>query len=77
MTSEDVAKRILVITLGLAALVVLSTFFVPNDDDLQAVTFVLITIWLVPFSYLIKLQTRAARKLSNTKESNTRAEKRS
>ena len=77
MTSEDVAKRILVITLGLAALVVLSSFFVPNDDDLQAVTFVLITVWLVPFSYLIKLQKRAARKLSNTKESNSRAEERS
>jgi hypothetical protein len=72
MTSEDVAKRILVITLGIAAVVVLSTFFVPNRDDLQAVTFVLITIWLVPFGYLIRLRKRAARKLPRNKEPNTR-----
>jgi len=74
MTSEDVAKRILVVSLGIAALVVLATFFVPNDDDLQAVTFVLITIWLVPFSYLIRLRKKAGRKPSNTTESNPKEE---
>lgn len=74
MATEDVAKRILVITLGIAALVVLSTFFVPNDDDLQAVTFVLITIWLVPFSYLIRKKRKAARGLSNSKLSDAEEE---
>ncbi|MCA9838203.1 MAG: hypothetical protein KC422_14895 [Trueperaceae bacterium] len=68
MTSEKVAKRILVISLGFAALIVFSSFFVPNEDDIQAVTFVLITIWLIPFGYLLKLKKKATQNILTIKE---------
>lgn len=72
MTSEAAAAGILVVSLVFAALVDLSSLFVPNDDDRQAVTFVLIAMWLVPFSYPLRLRNNAARNLSNPKESNTK-----
>lgn len=68
MTSEKVAKLSLSISLGFAALIVFSSFFLPTDDSVHAVTFVLITVWLVPFSYLLKLKKKADRKPLITKE---------
>lgn len=68
MTSEKVARLTLLISLGFAALVVFSSLFLPNGDDRQAITFVLITVWLIPFSYLLKLRKKALKKSLETKK---------
>jgi len=68
MNAEKATKLILIISLGFAAAIVFSSFFLPNNDDMQAITFVLLTLWLIPFSYLLKLKNKATQEPHCSKE---------
>ncbi len=68
MTSEKIARFILVISLGLAAIIVISSFFLPSNNEMQAVTFLLLTAWLIPFSYLLRLKRKSSAQAPNDKE---------
>lgn len=59
MTSEKASKLILLVSLGFAAAIVFLSFFFPNTNDSQMLTFVMITIWLIPFSYLQNVKRKS------------------
>ena len=75
MTSEKAARLILLISLIFAAFIVLSSFFLPDNYSKQAVTFMFISIWLIPFSYLIKLKKKSNKKALTSGEKETLGKK--
>lgn len=62
MTSEKASQLILLVSLGFAAAIVFLSYLFPNTNDSQTLTLVLITIWLIPFSYLQNIKRKSINK---------------
>jgi heme O synthase-like polyprenyltransferase len=58
MTSKRAASLNTIISIGFALAMIGTSLIIADRDMSQAVVFILITIWFVPFFYLIKAKNR-------------------
>jgi len=58
MTSKRAASLNTIISIGFALAMIGTPLIIADRDMSQAVVFILITIWFVPFFYLIKAKSR-------------------
>jgi len=58
MTSKRAASLNTIISIGFALAMIGTSLIIADRDMSQAVVFILITIWFVPFFYLIKAKSR-------------------
>ena len=58
MTSKRAASLNTIISIGFALAMIGTSLIIADKDMSQTVVFILITIWFVPFFYLIKAKSR-------------------
>ena len=56
------SKKVAILQIGVALLfslaILLSSYFIDSSEQSQTVTTILIGIWFVPFSYLVKMKSK-------------------
>ncbi len=56
------SKKVAILQIGVALLfalaILLSSYFIDSSEQSQTVTTILIGIWFVPFSYLVKIESK-------------------
>ena len=56
------SKKVAILQIGVALLfalaILLSSYFIDSSEQSQTVTTILIAIWFVPFSYLVKIKVK-------------------
>lgn len=55
-------KKIILLQIGIALLfagaILISSYFMNNSEHSQTITFLLIALWFIPFSYLLKIRSK-------------------